>query len=310
MKTNINPNININTNTNTSNKCVTNTNKIVVFDLDETLGYFSQFGIFWNTLKRYIHSKPLLSEKVKIDQTLFNKTLDLYPEYLRPNIINILAYLKKQKMKNHCSQLMIYTNNQGPNEWASYLQEYFETKLGGYKLFNQLIRAFKVGNERVEICRTSHNKSHEDLIRCTKIPETTQICFLDDVFHPEMENPNVYYINVKPYIHDLPISEIISRFIKNISNINEHFINVYPIEKIQQTLTSYISQYKDDVIRLPKSVQNVDKIISKRILDHLHTFFRKQIQDKQTQDKQKQQLNKTIKKTQQKAHNKTNKKPK
>ena len=300
MKTNINPNPNTNTNTNTnSNKCATDNNKIVVFDLDETLGYFSQFGIFWNTLKRYIHSKPLLSEKVKIDQTLFNKTLDLYPEYLRPNIINILTYLKKQKMKNHCSQLMIYTNNQGPNEWASYLQEYFETKIGGYKLFNQLIRAFKVGNERVEICRTSHNKSHEDLIRCTKIPETTQICFLDDVFHPEMENPNVYYINVKPYIHDLPISEIISRFIKNISNINEHFINVDPIEKIQQTLRSYISQYKYDVISLPKSVQNVDKIISKRILDHLHTFFRKH------------PLNKTIKKTQQKApHNKTNKKPK
>ena len=181
------------------------TQKIVVFDLDETLGYFSQFGIFWNVLKRYIHSKPLLSEKVKIDQTLFNNILDLYPEYLRPNIINILTYLKKRKIQNHCSKLMIYTNNQGPNEWASYLQGYFEYKMGGYNLFDQIIRAYKVGNERVEFYRTSHDKSHEDLVNCTKIPDTTQICFLDDVFHPKMENPNVYYINVKPYTYDLHI---------------------------------------------------------------------------------------------------------
>ena len=25
--------------------------KIVVFDLDETLGYFSEFGMFWDALK-------------------------------------------------------------------------------------------------------------------------------------------------------------------------------------------------------------------------------------------------------------------
>ena len=28
--------------------------KIVVFDLDETLGYFSEFGMFWDALKSYI----------------------------------------------------------------------------------------------------------------------------------------------------------------------------------------------------------------------------------------------------------------
>ena len=27
--------------------------KIVVFDLDETLGYFVEFGMFWDTLKHY-----------------------------------------------------------------------------------------------------------------------------------------------------------------------------------------------------------------------------------------------------------------
>ena len=29
-------------------------NKIVVFDLDETLGYFSEFGMVWESLVSYI----------------------------------------------------------------------------------------------------------------------------------------------------------------------------------------------------------------------------------------------------------------
>ena len=31
-----------------------NVNKIVVFDLDETLGYFVEFGIFWDSLCLYL----------------------------------------------------------------------------------------------------------------------------------------------------------------------------------------------------------------------------------------------------------------
>ena len=33
--------------------------KIVVFDLDETLGYFVEFGMFWDTLKNYYKSLNL-----------------------------------------------------------------------------------------------------------------------------------------------------------------------------------------------------------------------------------------------------------
>ena len=70
--------------------------KIVVFDMDETLGYFVELGIFWDSLKSYIKMKNI---EVPIDQQLFNNVFDLYPEFLRPNIINILNYLKKQKTR-------------------------------------------------------------------------------------------------------------------------------------------------------------------------------------------------------------------
>ena len=51
----------------------------------------------------------------------------------------------------------------------------------------------------VELCRTSHDKKHDDLIRCAKIPRYSNM-FLDDQHHPLMENDNVYYINVKPLV--------------------------------------------------------------------------------------------------------------
>ena len=67
--------------------------KVVVFDLDETLGYFIEFGIFWDSLKEYVNKNNI---DCNINQDLFNKILDLFPEFLRPNIINILQYLKKK----------------------------------------------------------------------------------------------------------------------------------------------------------------------------------------------------------------------
>ena len=58
-------------------------------------------------------------------------------------------------------------------------------------------------------------KTHSDLIKCTKIPEHTQICFLDDVFYPDMKNENIYYINIKPYVYDLQFDIMIKRLLKS-----------------------------------------------------------------------------------------------
>jgi hypothetical protein len=39
--------------------------KIVVFDLDETLGYFTEFGIFWDCLKNYLILNNFLNNPKK-----------------------------------------------------------------------------------------------------------------------------------------------------------------------------------------------------------------------------------------------------
>ena len=63
--------------------------RIVVLDLDETLGHFVEFGIFWDCLQVYFNNLLTINEFIQI--------LDLYPEFIRPNIMAILNYLKYKK---------------------------------------------------------------------------------------------------------------------------------------------------------------------------------------------------------------------
>ncbi len=256
--------------------------KIVVFDLDETLGYFTQYGIFWDCLSKYF--------KKELTQSDFNQILDLYPEYLRPNIVNILTYLKNKKKNNCCNKMMIYTNNNGPREWARHIVSYFENQIN-YKIIDQIIAAFKINGKRVEICRTSQNKTHRDLIKCTKIPADAEICFMDDSFYPEMANDNIYYINIKPYYHDLDFNEIIERFVsseigKSLIEDKSDFINL---------MHKYIDQFNYIVSKKNMDEYEIDKIIGKHIISHLQNFFNRSTKNKTFKNRGNKK-NKTFKK--------------
>jgi hypothetical protein len=245
-----------------------NVNKIVVFDLDETLGYFMEFGMFWEAFINYLIYK---NKNANLSQIQFNEMLDLYPEFCRPNIIQILEYLKIQKEKCICNKIMIYTNNQGPIEWVENIKSYFEAKIN-YKLFDQIIAAFKVNGKTIEICRTSHIKSHKDLVRCTKIPLHTHICFLDDTFYPKMSNNNIYYINIKPYIYDLSFEIMIHRFLKS------EMAKVYEItnkNEFKEYINSFMNNYQYLYVKKNPEEFNIDKLLSDQILMHLNIFFDK-----------------------------------
>ena len=84
--------------------------KIIVFDLDETLGSFSQLGALWDSL-RDIYGKELSKQH-------FFKIVDLFPRFLRPNILDILQSLVHARKKGQCFSIILYTNNQGPKKWA------------------------------------------------------------------------------------------------------------------------------------------------------------------------------------------------
>lgn len=255
--------------------------KIVVFDLDETLGYFVELGIFCDAIENYLQRDITNSE--------FNKIMDLFPEFMRPNIIEILNYLKLKKNTGICDKIMIYTNNQGPKSWSQKIKLYYETKVK-YNLFDQIIAAFKVHGKRVELCRTSKDKTYADLLSCTRLPSNTKICFLDDQYHPEMEHDNVIYINIKPYIHSLSYKEMSERYyLKNKDSILDN------IDQFNNKIIKYMNLYNYKVESKSEKEINIDKIISKQILFYLKEFFKSQKLKTKTRKRKGKINNKTYK---------------
>jgi len=239
-------------------------NKVVVFDLDETLGYFLELGIFWEALLLYAKQDNILT------QEMFNKVLDLYPEFIRPSIYAILKYLKRQTSTGLCRSVMIYTNNNGPPEWVHFIKNYIHEKLE-YNLFDQVIGAFKVNGKVFEICRTTTEKTRDDFIRCTKLPENIEICFIDNEYHEDMNQHDIYYIKVNTYIHTLQPNIMIDRFVSN--KISKPFVQ----NKMDfiRFVTTYMRRYSG-IYNLIKSKEEyeIDKIVSKQLMVLLQSFFK------------------------------------
>jgi len=237
---------------------------IIVFDLDETLGHFVQLGIFCDILEKYYNKKLTINE--------FNEIMNIFPEFIRPNILKILLYLKKKKQKNDCKKIIIYTNNQGPKEWAEKIVQFFDQKLN-YKLFDQIIGAYKVNNIIIEPSRTSHNKTVNDLLESANIPKNANICFIDDLYHPLMDNDKIYYINVDPYIYTIPFDVMAERYykeiLKKIDEINEIDKSVFI-----KFIVKNSKEYDFDVKKKSISAMNNDKENGKEILSYLHDFFK------------------------------------
>ena len=188
---------------------------------------------------------------------------------------------------------MIYTNNSGPKEWAHHIIDYFSKKIN-YKLFDQLISAFKINGKVVEVCRTTHDKTYNDFIKCTKLPVNAEICFLDDTFYPEMANDNIYYINVKPYYHDLKFEYMLDKFSK--SDIGKKIIN--NDDNFIKIMNEHIKLYKYDCIDKETNEYEMDKIVGKQIVKHLQEFFNKTKKNKTIRNKKVKnyKLNKTQRK--------------
>lgn len=196
---------------------------IIAFDLDETLGQFSQLGFIVECIE--------YCENTKLVNTDFFKLVDILYKFLRPNLIEILQYIKTEKQKMNESnttlqypqlKVIIYTNNQGPLSWAKLICEYLNNKLD-YKLFDDVIGAFKVKGTIMDSRRTSNSKRHSDIINILNCDKNSKILFFDDIFHHEMDEPHVTYIHLVPYKFQYTNKEIINLYLQNFIISNEHF---------------------------------------------------------------------------------------
>ena len=238
--------------------------KVVVFDLDETLGSFSDLYLLWTGTK---HIYPEFNDFIKL--------LDLYPEFLRHNILVILQYLYTKKLENKCDKIYIYTNNQClSREWVSLIMKYFNDKIsssGSILLFDKVISAFKIGNTSIELGRTSHEKIFTDLICCTMLPKNTEVCFIDDTEFIQMKQDKVYYICPKSYVHPLNVTEIVERLIE--SNI---LLSAHSVGKLITSSTywyNWFSLHKRPVHNNTSLGFEQDILISKKIMCSIREFF-------------------------------------
>lgn len=244
--------------------------RIAVFDMDETLGTFSDLSEFIYTLARIlklVHTNP-----DKVIQDNFNAIVDLYPEVLRPKIMDTMQFLVKMKRVHKCDHVMIYTNNTGPHEWTESIKNYFNYK-SGISLFDRVIGAFKRPNgETVEVRRTSHDKTYNDLVRCTNLEGKIEVFFVDDRAHPGMHTSNVYVIEVKPYERRIDQSVFIKRFM---SSPLYHSLGI----ATSQPATLKLNRILEKKSQLSLSAEytederEVDALVGETILEKVKWFF-------------------------------------
>ena len=285
--------------------------KAVVFDVDQTLGDFTQFSIFGHVIEEYF-GKP------DIMYRYFNDLVDLYPEIIRPNMVRILDYIRKKKDSHVCSKVMIYTNNMGPDKWVGHIRQYFEQKLRTLSgagsgsgsslsshtknglaivppLFDHTIGGFKPNQENASSSRypqrTTGHKTVNELIRCGRLPSEIEICFLDDIEHPKMVDERVYYIKLQPYHSYIPFELFVVRFLN--SALFRDVFDKFHVPSITPGMASSskkqilsielhnlfmkyakLSEYDAKEFQRKLNPREIDEIISKYILYNLQQFFR------------------------------------
>ena len=177
--------------------------KIIVFDVDETLGAFFEFSQFCNSV---VYNK-------RLSYPMFRYLLDSNPKFLQPNIVNVLKYIRHYKGKN--CKVVMFTNNQGHPIWIQYIKLYLHEKLN-YELFDKIVYA-----KKYEPKRKQESKCLKDFWNCTQYPPNSKILFIDDQKHPYMLAPNVTYINLPSYKTTSPIdiSNHLLEFINKFLNI-------------------------------------------------------------------------------------------
>lgn len=238
-----------------SNKLMPKTKNVVVFDLDETLGSFAKLAILEQVIEK--------RQNKKITKDDFKCLIEMNPEFIRPGIISILKYIVEKRKQGKCDKIMIYTNNQGPKEWVENISDYFSYKVGE-TVFDQIICAFKINGKRVEPGRTSHDKSYSDFINCTKMPNNTQVFFVDDVHHAQMEHDNVYYINIKPYHYKPSIDYLLDKYCRNDVREKKELLNISK-KLFHPAILEGEEKLEDE--------QKLDEIIGKCMYQHMCDFF-------------------------------------
>lgn len=175
--------------------------KIIVFDLDHTIGYFGQFIHILNNI-----------EIDKINDS-YIYLLDLFTECFRPNIFQLFEYLILKRKEKRIQSIILYTNNNN-DIFIHKIIEYIDYKLS-QPLFDIIITPLHPK-------RKKKYKDYRELIECSEYNEHTHICFIDNKKHIGMVCDKISYIQCEPYIHIIQSKEVFKRIKQKIAKFEKH----------------------------------------------------------------------------------------
>lgn len=252
--------------------------KYMVFDVDETIGYFTQFGLFSHALQMYFQNHKIVNDN-------FVSILDLYPEFIRPHIITVFKYIHKMRIDGTCDGMYIYTNNQAPRSWVINITKFLEHKCKETNLFDRIIAAYKINGKIIELGRSRHDKCFDDLVNITNIDPNSEVCFVDDMLHTRMQLKNVLYIHVLPYIAFLSVDVMIERILK--SEFGKQHINPLEHSHFASIVKLHMGDIKElhdlhsnsSFISMYKGTTTTNKIAEykgagKKLLSYIKQFFK------------------------------------
>lgn len=264
--------------------------KVFVFDLDETIGHFSEIYIlfqFIEILEKQKNCTFFQNEK----ECLFY-LLDLFPQVFRYGIDVIFTYLRKKQL-NSLTSVYIYTNNTCvPITWTTYLSEYIEEKWNIAGLFTNIVRAFKINGKILENKRTTGEKTYYEFLHCVQLPKKTELCFIDNTEYTEMKHRYVYYLQPKPFYIDLSRFTIINIFFDNFQKKCDNTID------LRDEINNYYKEKNYTITDVSKSNENktIDINISKKILQCIQKFYKYKLVKIHTRKKRSSVKNQTLKK--------------
>lgn len=180
--------------------------KCIVFDLDETIGYFPQIYLICNKFQTIYN--------IQLDESIVHKIFDNFFHIFTPGIFVLFSYIRVLKEKNDNLQVTLYTNTKLPTTWIRYIISYIDMKIHTFKFFDHIIHLNTIH-------RTTIKKNFSDLCNCCNFSkDNINILFIDNITHPLLLNKNTYYREIPNYFYIYDNSYIWS-FLHKLYNISQ-----------------------------------------------------------------------------------------
>ena len=153
--------------------------KNIVFDFDETIGYFEQI------IEIIKHKKT----NIDVTKDYVFELFTLFPLVFRTNIFDIFHYIVRLKKERKIKSVILYSSNNN-DIFIGYVLSFIHQKLN-YNLFDTSISLNQTHTK---------NKNISDLLKYSNglLTKRSSIFFIDDKEHNEMKCIK-YYIKCESY---------------------------------------------------------------------------------------------------------------